>query len=160
MLSELAEGGVARWWPFPASSPDGTTQIGMPRHAVNWNLIAQGMGTHAVLELQGWLVASFTVPRDGAYLVHCVGIPTFFVGDVPLVGDLYGAGLGHSPVHLAAGVEHTLRVRLRAKVQTQLSCAVGGAHSLFTPTPEVGPIVYSHRASFKSTLTRLLFFTR
>ena len=128
LYSELAEGGVARWWHFHGGGGDGGwTQIALPRDAVNWQLLAQGMGTHAVLEFQGWLVAAFRVPRDGRYLVHCAGVPTFFVDDVPLVGDLYGAGLGHSPVDLTAGADHALRVRLRAKMQTRLSCAVAPA---------------------------------
>ena len=94
----------------------------------------------------------FTVPRDGAYLVHCVGIPSLFVDDVPLVGDLYGAGLGHSPVHLAAGVEHRLRVRLRAKIQTQLSCAVGGLPA----TPEEDPPPTTTKTTKKKKVSKVL----
>jgi len=95
---------------------------------------------------QGWAVTNVYVAPSGdvdrpeapvTVAASCSGVPSFWLGQHLMTGDQYRTGTITSSVSLHPGV-HTLRVRVRAKVQASFACSV----RLVTPThpePHTGP---------------------
>lgn len=103
---------------------------------------AQGLGTAAVFEWQGWAKAKFFVSQPGAYLLKCSGLHTVRVDGHVYAADQFGTGVVAGAVYLTEG-EHSLAVHVRAKLKAFFNCRfVPAGDTLFTRGPPSLPDVY------------------
>ncbi len=101
-----------------------------------WNALVQGVGTAAVLEVQGWAVSSLSLPEAATLVVACSGPtavwlvrPAAEAGGggwdraLPLAADVYGGGWASWSGRLPAG-PYELVSRLRGRARASLACSV------------------------------------
>lgn len=162
--SDLADGGSVRWRALP-SQAGGLVTVSHP--SVRWNDVAQSI-SHAALESQSWLVGVVHVSSGGRFTAHCRGVSSFSVDGRLYAGDQYNNERVIAAMDLPRG-PHLVRIRVRAKVQTQLACAFAKLHPRSQASGWGGEDVHTRRCAVPfarlsthhpSRLYLLLFFHR
>eukprot|EP00058_Branchiostoma_floridae_P028050 XP_002613541.1 hypothetical protein BRAFLDRAFT_119810 [Branchiostoma floridae] len=88
---------------------------------VSWNDLVMSLGSMAITEWQGWMVGEFTVnDNDVKVLVQTLGVPTFYIDNIPVAGEVYHRDQYWFSVPLTRGI-HTVYIKLRTKVTQQVT---------------------------------------
>ncbi|CAH1263725.1 Hypp2754 [Branchiostoma lanceolatum] len=116
--SELIHDGEVKWSTINQKSAGERLQVS-PQ--VGWNELVMSLGSMAITEWQGWLVGEFAVnDNDVKILVQTLGVPTFYIDNIPIAGEVYHRDQYWFSVPLTRGI-HTVYIKLRTKVTQQVT---------------------------------------
>jgi hypothetical protein len=127
-----------------------TVSVTVVPEGVDWSRLVQSLGTQASLEVQSWVIGTFTLLQPSVVELSCVGPSLVWVASpgesrVPVVGDVYHAHNSRWIGRLAAG-PHEIQTRLRGRVQLSAKCSIrtwaDGAHPTLV-LPRSNPLVHS-----------------
>ncbi|XP_019641200.1 PREDICTED: uncharacterized secreted protein ARB_06907-like [Branchiostoma belcheri] len=136
--SELVQGGEVKWSIVNQKSAGERLQVS-PQ--LSWNDLVMSLGSMAITEWQGWLVGEFAVnDNDVKVLVQTLGVPTFYIDNIPIAGEVYHRDQYWFSVPLTRGI-HTVYIQLRTKVTQQLifNLKQAGSNVLEVLTPPYLP---------------------
>jgi hypothetical protein len=147
LVSELVPGGNVSWLTLHADA-GGAVAVSAPA-SLDWNALVQRLSDVAVLETQGWAVATLRVAAPAGsgrervrVRLRCEGAVAAFllassgaaVGDIEMApaapaepptqlsGDIYGSGWVSSVFALAPSDQHRVFVYVRAKANARFAC--------------------------------------
>ncbi|XP_078593733.1 uncharacterized protein LOC144871759 [Branchiostoma floridae x Branchiostoma japonicum] len=116
--SELIQGGELKWSTINQKSAGERLQVSPQVH---WNELVMSLGSMAITEWQGWMVGEFAInDNDVKVLVQTLGVPTFYIDNIPVAGEVYHRDQYWFSVPLTRGI-HTVYIKLRTKVTQQVT---------------------------------------
>ena len=161
-FSEYVQNGVIGWSTRKTNMADGGKTTVQFTNGINWNELVQTLNSVTLLEWQSWLSGEIYVMEDDTRVqIYCDNLFAIQVSGKWINGDVYRRGITKNVLKLAKGI-HSVRIRLRAKVETTFSCTFKSLEEIEPPLlelfpPSFHPDILTVGASASTSTTAFLF---